>query len=939
MLDSTLANRANGNTSINDIFITGLGDEFVFECSVCDDVGCPVCEPPPPPDCADCDDAGCCECPDHGICPECDPTHRLMGLVYPTATDAVGNYFAANSGGFRHDSRLTAWSGDAQVVIGGTGRTPVVINNGSIVGGWRSVGPADVDAGITVDTATAFQIQFKTTGYTGIQFSATQKSTGSGPESFALAYSIGNPEGPFTPIADSKRDVSRDPATNAYSDLRPSYTNFALPAALNNQNEVYLRVYMVDSALANRQNGNTSINDIFITGEGSGVFPALPAITTTSLPSVNAGASYNQTLQGNDVDTWAIASGALPPGLSLNASTGAITGTAAKAGTFTFTAEATNADGSVTRELFIRVIRGNTAINRVTPNTFSPTDVRAGSTFAVLPSGNGWFALLAEDNPSLPHNVRCHIGDGEITAMVPSGVDLSALTVQFDLNRQGVSINGVTLRPGDTVDARKPVTVMAGGTPMTLRIETLNTGLPSVSITSRGNTPHEILGHINGTRFTPDDHRVRHPVYFHIGGGDSRFYKHAMDDEWIKLEADIRGRGNSSWHAPKRQYNLRLRERDSEGRRERELLGMAASARWVLQANWEDKTLMRNHLGQWMAAEIGMDYSCDVRFVDIWFNGEYRGAYYLMERVDVEPYRINITTFEEAYAQNPNFRPHEVGYLLEFDQRAWVDPENPPSHRAHIPLVDISGAVGASWVYYDPYLEDVIFWTHADKWAIISEPGYDVLEDRPDCILYIVNRVRGAAEALGTPGYNVYANPARIRNLLDLESFVQWYIVMELMNNTDSSMHSSVNIYLPAGGSSKLTLGPVWDFDRSSGNCEYWNFNPDPRQESPSYLYHSGAGWFLYLFNALPEARELLKSEWARFNEILSHPLTGADATILRWAEELSVSQKWNFERWAERTGGGLNDRAGANPEWNRNWTYTDHVNNLRSYITSGGRL
>ena len=61
--------------------------------------------------------------------------------------------------------------------------------------------------------------------------------------------------------------------------------------------------------------------------------PSPPTITTTSLPGGTVGGTYNQTLAGTcpssatlGACTWAISSGALPAGLSLNSGTGAITG-------------------------------------------------------------------------------------------------------------------------------------------------------------------------------------------------------------------------------------------------------------------------------------------------------------------------------------------------------------------------------------------------------------------------------------------------------------------------------------------------------------------------------------------------------------------------------------------------------------------------------------
>lgn len=68
-------------------------------------------------------------------------------------------------------------------------------------------------------------------------------------------------------------------------------------------------------------------------------------VTTTTLPSGTVSNSYNATLQatgGTPPVTWAVTVGALPAGLALNASTGAITGTPTTAATSNFTVQATD---------------------------------------------------------------------------------------------------------------------------------------------------------------------------------------------------------------------------------------------------------------------------------------------------------------------------------------------------------------------------------------------------------------------------------------------------------------------------------------------------------------------------------------------------------------------------------------------------------------------
>jgi hypothetical protein len=80
-------------------------------------------------------------------------------------------------------------------------------------------------------------------------------------------------------------------------------------------------------------------------------------ITTASLPGGTNGVAYNQTLaaSGGVPPTWDLSAGTLPAGLTLNATTGAITGTPSSAGTSNFTARATRGTEVATKALSIVV--------------------------------------------------------------------------------------------------------------------------------------------------------------------------------------------------------------------------------------------------------------------------------------------------------------------------------------------------------------------------------------------------------------------------------------------------------------------------------------------------------------------------------------------------------------------------------------------------------
>lgn len=80
-----------------------------------------------------------------------------------------------------------------------------------------------------------------------------------------------------------------------------------------------------------------------------------PTITTTSLPDAFNGEAYSQTIGrtgGNSPFVWTVSDGDLPFGLSLNSSTGAITGTSSIEDSYTFTIRVTDTDGDFDEQEF-----------------------------------------------------------------------------------------------------------------------------------------------------------------------------------------------------------------------------------------------------------------------------------------------------------------------------------------------------------------------------------------------------------------------------------------------------------------------------------------------------------------------------------------------------------------------------------------------------------
>lgn len=117
--------------------------------------------------------------------------------------------------------------------------------------------------------------------------------------------------------------------------------------------------------------------------------PTSPSITTASLPSAEVHVPYRASLVGSGGDlTWSVASGELPPGLSLD-SRGVLTGTPTATGSWTFAARAANIAGSVTRALSLTSTPGT-----LTVTTYPLDDAAVGQGY---PDGSftsgGWQSM------------------------------------------------------------------------------------------------------------------------------------------------------------------------------------------------------------------------------------------------------------------------------------------------------------------------------------------------------------------------------------------------------------------------------------------------------------------------------------------------------------------------------------------------------------------
>jgi hypothetical protein len=157
--------------------------------------------------------------------------------------------------------------------------------------------------------------------------------------------------------------------------------------------------------------------------------PPAPSITTTTLPNGTVGANYNQTIAltgGHGPFTWSISSGALPTGFSLNAATGAITGSSSPASSYSFTVkvvDSSNPAQTASQALSISIVNGPLLVIPATLPTGAINDVYPSTTLGA--SGGLPPYTWAITVGTLPAGLLLNSSTGAITG-TPTGPSATA---------------------------------------------------------------------------------------------------------------------------------------------------------------------------------------------------------------------------------------------------------------------------------------------------------------------------------------------------------------------------------------------------------------------------------------------------------------------------------------------------------------------------------
>ena len=261
--------------------------------------------------------------------------------------------------------------------------------------------------------------------------------------------------------------------------------------------------------------------------------------------------------------------------------------------------------------------------------------------------------------------------------------------------------------------------------------------------------------------------------------------------------ASTRVRGNVTQQMPKKPFAVKLDKKHG-------VLDMPSHKRWVLLANWKDRTLMRNAVAFGIADVFkntlsdGIAWNPSGQFVELVYNGVHVGNYNLCEQVKIDGNRLDINDPYDV-DDNKGLNVEEYGYLLECD---------------------------------DAYDETLKFTTANYIPFLFKDDGTN------EMLTYAQNFVRGIEDYLYAGNYDAAYEK------MDLTSLVDYWLIQELMMNSEMKHPKSVYMYINEG---KFYAGPIWDFD--------WNTLPTSTsysEEGYSYTasmiakakcYHKSSGY------------------------------------------------------------------------------------------------
>ena len=510
------------------------------------------------------------------------------------------------------------------------------------------------------------------------------------------------------------------------------------------------------------------------------------------------------------------------------------------------------------------------------------------------------------------------VGRDSVTGCIPYLYDFKLKPTFTVSDGTTVKIDGVEQTSGvSEVDFSKPVvyTLSNGEETREFTVAVTNSGLPVVVLTQSGG---------GSESWAEAGINVRAKDADWVETDKMAVYKADGSVDMEEAFCGIRLRGNSTQKFPKKPFAVKLVDKAP-------VLGMPQHKRWVLLANWMDRTMLRNAVAFEVAHQIenayvdGLGWNPHGYSVEVIMDGRHVGNYYLCEQIKIDGDRVDIKDCIEDIIGDGNANPTmaDCGYLLEFD---------------------------------DNYDEVDKFRTGRGLPCMFKD---EVSKYSADIFNQVKARIETVESNLETENYEAAYSD------LDINSVIDYFFIQELTFNDEYKHPKSV--YMLIDGDGKLTAGPVWDFDWQTFinydkvqvmNSKYggtydcrknneWLYGASKLAEKTSwwpgsdYDYENDMPymWYPLLFKDA-NFRARVQERWA----VIYPQLLNVVDKIDEFAAQNKVSEQYNSAMWPlvslkNSVGSAFNgdeDMSFNEAIATMKQAYTDRLNWMNMQITSG---
>jgi hypothetical protein len=409
------------------------------------------------------------------------------------------------------------------------------------------------------------------------------------------------------------------------------------------------------------------------------------------------------------------------------------------------------------------------------------------------------------------------------------------------------------------------------------------THLPLVSIDTDG---QEIPGHkyydengVSHTILTPDGKDYIEATIDVFDSAEKN--NHLTDDSSIASSMRISVRGRTSRYFDKSGYSVTLIDENGENNAQ-EMMGMDSHHDWVIHGPFLDKTLIRNYMWYNISGNI-MSYAPNVRFFEMFIDGEYMGVYLMVESVTAgKDSRLNLSVSKK----NNTF----TGYCLRLD--------NGSSEIKNLNTFSM-------YTYRNKFILNMVY---PGKSNITPELKKAIEADFSEFerIMY---------------SYDYNDSKYGYKNYIDMESFINYFIITEFTCNYDVGALSTY-IYKEAGGLYEMC---VWDFNNS---CDNFQEQPIDRK---SMVTHKTI-WYNMLTKDADFVEEIIDTYKKLRKTYLNEEYLEAyiDDTIAYLGDAVAR----NNERWSATYGEDFN---GLYPADRNAMSYEEAVADIKDFIAERG--